>query len=217
MTLGEKIQQLRKTGNLSQEQLAEQLSVSRQAISKWELGESIPDTDKIVKLSRIFQISTDYLLHDDINSDEDIPAVKINSETLKKQFGIKTLFIVTTGINIVGLLMSIVAQLTWKTIFAISFGSIVQIISLIIFEATNSNYTIKNENKMVHKNFYALNIWLILPFPIILLFDFIFRFYPRPRGYLVDWLLMIITYFILCGIVTFILKKKSIIDECDDL
>ena len=54
MTIGEKIQQLRKTNNLSQEQLAEKLAVSRQAISKWELG-SIPDTDKIIQLSRIFK------------------------------------------------------------------------------------------------------------------------------------------------------------------
>src|SRR5690554_1699750 len=106
MTLSEKIQQLRKTRNLSQEQLAEKLAVSRQAISKWELGESIPDTDKIIQLSRIFQVSTDYLLHDDINSDRDIPAVKTNSELLREQYGIKTLFIVSTGMSIIGLIMS---------------------------------------------------------------------------------------------------------------
>jgi transcriptional regulator with XRE-family HTH domain len=62
MNIGEKIQQLRKANNLSQEQLAVQLEVSRQAVSKWELNESTPDTDKIILISRIFSVSTDYLL-----------------------------------------------------------------------------------------------------------------------------------------------------------
>ena len=48
MLLGEKLKKLRKARGLSQEQLADQLNVSRQAISKWELGESTPDTDNLV-------------------------------------------------------------------------------------------------------------------------------------------------------------------------
>ena len=62
MSLSEKIQLLRKQHNISQEQLAEQLKVTRQAISKWELGENIPDIINIVRLSEIFNVSTDYLL-----------------------------------------------------------------------------------------------------------------------------------------------------------
>lgn len=62
MILEEKIQQLRKEAGLSQEMLAGQLGVSRQAVSKWELGEATPDIDKIIKLSQLFEVSTDYLL-----------------------------------------------------------------------------------------------------------------------------------------------------------
>ncbi|MDR2182634.1 MAG: helix-turn-helix domain-containing protein [Clostridiales bacterium] len=62
MTLGEKIQVLRKQSGMSQEQLAERITISRQAISRWELNESVPDVDNIVQLSRIFGVSTDYLL-----------------------------------------------------------------------------------------------------------------------------------------------------------
>ena len=51
MTLGDKIHQLRKARGLSQEQLASQITVSRQAISKWELSEAMPDIDNIVQLS----------------------------------------------------------------------------------------------------------------------------------------------------------------------
>jgi transcriptional regulator with XRE-family HTH domain len=68
MTLGEKLQLLRKQNGMSQEQLASQMCVSRQAVSKWELNESLPDTDKIVQLSKIFHVTTDYLLFaDEVN------------------------------------------------------------------------------------------------------------------------------------------------------
>ena len=64
MNLAEKLQQLRKRNNLSQEQLAEKLGISRQSISKWESEQSAPEIDKIVQLSEIFGVTTDYLLKD---------------------------------------------------------------------------------------------------------------------------------------------------------
>ena len=66
MILADKIIHLRKQQNWSQEQLAELLGVSRQSVSKWESGLSIPDLDKIIKMSSIFGVSTDYLIKDDI-------------------------------------------------------------------------------------------------------------------------------------------------------
>lgn len=62
MTFGEKLKLLRKQKRLSQEQLASQLTVSRQAISKWELDNSFPNTKNIIQLSKLFDVSTDYLL-----------------------------------------------------------------------------------------------------------------------------------------------------------
>lgn len=70
MNLNEKIYQLRKTSDMSQEQLAESINVSRQSISKWEVGESNPDIDKIIILSKIFNVPTDYLLLDDFTENE---------------------------------------------------------------------------------------------------------------------------------------------------
>ena len=64
MTFGTKLQNLRKSKNMSQEDLAERLSVSRQAISKWELDQSLPDTTNIIAISEIFNVSIDYLLLD---------------------------------------------------------------------------------------------------------------------------------------------------------
>lgn len=62
MTLGERIQTHRKRAGLSQEALAEQLGVSRQAVSKWEVDAAQPELDKIVVLARVFGITTDELL-----------------------------------------------------------------------------------------------------------------------------------------------------------
>lgn len=66
MILAEKIIALRKKNNWSQEELADKLNISRQSVSKWESGGSIPDLDKIIKLSGLFGVSTDYLLKDEI-------------------------------------------------------------------------------------------------------------------------------------------------------
>ena len=70
MILADKIILLRKKMGWSQEQLAEQLDISRQSVSKWESGASIPDLDKIVKLSKLFGVSTDYLLKDELEEAE---------------------------------------------------------------------------------------------------------------------------------------------------
>lgn len=66
MTIGEKITRLRSGLNISQEQLAEKLSVSRQSVSKWEMGQALPQIDKVLQLCELFNVSTDELLYDKI-------------------------------------------------------------------------------------------------------------------------------------------------------
>ena len=75
MKLCDKIFDLRKKQGLSQEQLAERLNVSRQAVSRWESGAALPDANNVLQLSDLFAVTTDYLLHDDYDSDRDVPAV----------------------------------------------------------------------------------------------------------------------------------------------
>mgnify|MGYP001775239831 CR=1 FL=1 len=64
MIFAEKLVQLRKKAGWSQEELAAQMNVSRQSVSKWEGAQSIPDLEKIIRLSKLFNVSTDYLLKD---------------------------------------------------------------------------------------------------------------------------------------------------------
>ncbi len=69
MILADKIIALRKKNGWSQEQLASELGISRQSVSKWESGMSIPDLDKVIKLSALFGVSTDYLLKDELETE----------------------------------------------------------------------------------------------------------------------------------------------------
>lgn len=74
MAFSEKLYTLRRKSGLSQEQLAEQLGVSRQAISKWESGQSVPESDKLIVISNYFKVSLDYLLKE-TDKHETIPEV----------------------------------------------------------------------------------------------------------------------------------------------
>ncbi len=83
MTIGQKIIQLRNAADISQEQLAETLGVSRQSISKWEMDQALPQIDKVIQLAEIFSISTDELLLDKI----EIHRTSANEPRVNKYFG----------------------------------------------------------------------------------------------------------------------------------
>ena len=84
MIFREKLVQLRKSRNLTQEQLAEKLGVSRQAVSRWEAGDSTPDMINLLGLCDLFGVSADYLIHDNYESDDDMPIVKEKNEQISK-------------------------------------------------------------------------------------------------------------------------------------
>lgn len=81
MILADKITELRKKAGWSQEELAAQLGVSRQSVSKWEGAQSVPDMEKILQLSNLFGVSTDYLLKDEITQPETKTASSITAQT----------------------------------------------------------------------------------------------------------------------------------------
>ena len=72
MNLADKLIQLRKKNGWSQEELAEQMNVTRQSVSKWESGQAAPDLEKILKLSQLFGVSTDYLLKEELSESGNI-------------------------------------------------------------------------------------------------------------------------------------------------
>lgn len=80
MDFSEKLLTLRKAKNLTQEQLAEKLDVSRQSVSKWESGQAAPELEKIVLLSALFDVTTDYLL-----KASEIEDLSVKTEMLEQQ------------------------------------------------------------------------------------------------------------------------------------
>lgn len=101
MDMAERLQALRKKANYSQEQVADLLGISRQAISKWESGQGKPEIDNIVKLTEIYHVSADYILLGQESSLAPEPQPKKEfSHTTKKTLGIIAIIAATAIITI---------------------------------------------------------------------------------------------------------------------
>lgn len=84
MILADKIVSLRKKAGWSQEDLAEKLGVTRQSVSKWEGAQSVPDMDKVVMMSRLFGVSTDFLLKDELEEEAPCAAAQEDDTPLRR-------------------------------------------------------------------------------------------------------------------------------------
>ena len=108
MKFADKILDLRKKSGLTQEELAEKLAVSRQAISRWEMGLAVPDASNLLQISQLFKVTVDYLINDDYSRDEDIPIVKSKEESLSREMKKVPAMIKST---LVGLAISVILAL----------------------------------------------------------------------------------------------------------
>ncbi|MFV0411967.1 MAG: helix-turn-helix domain-containing protein [Oscillospiraceae bacterium] len=163
MTTGEKIKRLRKEQKISQEQLADTLGLSRQAVSRWETENAIPETAIIIKLSDIFHVSTDYLLKE--NEDMNLPLeTRIGNNEAKKTK--KNLVIGITGI---------------------AFDAIV-LIALLFMSLANPELRVGSNGEIV--NVWNLDFWAsnqLIPFAIILILAFVIGVYYLGNYYFHDW------------------------------
>ena len=108
MELGKKILELRKKENLSQEQLAEKMNVTRQTISKWELNETTPDIKQAKELSKLFKISLDELTENDMTTlfmQKVSNTEKLAGLVLKVAKGLGVCFLVTLVIDIISFII----------------------------------------------------------------------------------------------------------------
>lgn len=112
MKLPDKIIKLRKENGWSQEELAEKLDVSRQAISRWENGTALPDAQNVLQISKLFNVTTDYLLNDHYESDSDIPvvqtAVKETEDVFSKKKRLHLIAAICFTVSVFCLLMGLV-------------------------------------------------------------------------------------------------------------
>lgn len=215
MTFGEKLQILRKSRGWSQEQLAERIAVSRQAVSKWESEAAVPDTENVVELSKLFGVSTDYLLHDDYTGDGDIPAVKNREAELKKKRNREMVMMILIGCEALGFFWQLMGALVYNSHLIPLLGMTVHIVTIIGFEAGfrgqmrySGQAQPDPEALDCRRVFYRVSVWLVSLFPITCLTRIFWHFYPRPYSNALSYLLPLVLYGIVCALVTWKLRKK---------
>jgi len=192
MIFTEKLIQLRKVNGLSQEELADRLKVSRQAISRWESGSASPDANHLLQISHLFGVTIDYLLNDDYQSDNDLPKVK---EVQSNRFRQIMIYLLTLE----G--MAVFLQLISVFILQNSFFSFLSFLPFIAviggFEIAYHKHapTAVHQAEQFHKKFYKISAWIGLYFPIRFLFTFAVRFYPRPFSAIVLEAIIVLSYF----------------------
>jgi transcriptional regulator with XRE-family HTH domain len=157
MNISDRIQTLRKAKGISQEELADKVGVSRQAVSKWESEQSLPDLDKVITMSDYFGVTTDYILK---GIEQPEPAAK------KANAGI--FVIVATVLNFIGLILSAAVWHEEQVPTALVIGLIFMAMGCMVFGVgvlSSSEGTKKNAKF----HFWSINIWLLsfLPFSFL--------------------------------------------------
>lgn len=161
MTIADRIQSLRKTKGISQEQLADKIGVSRQAISKWESEQSSPDLEKIILLSEYFEVTTDYILKG-IEPKLDLSG--------KRKVDARIFSAVGTFLNFIGLIVAIIIWIEEQNPSSVAIGFIVMAFGCMIFVIGQ----LLGENvKLASKYFWLLNVWLLSLMPISCIFNFL--------------------------------------------
>ena len=118
MDMADRIKYLRKAKGISQEELADKVGVSRQAVSKWESGQSVPDLERVMTMSDFLGVITDYIL----KGIEPVVTEKIKSN----EFTSKILYIASTTFILIGLLFAFVGWYEEQTMYSILDSMIIQ-------------------------------------------------------------------------------------------
>lgn len=145
MNIADRIQSLRRSRGISQEQLADALGVSRQAVSKWEAEQSSPDLERIIAMAEYFDVTTDYILR----------GIEPACEP-RLRFDTQTLCIISTALNAAGLIIGAAWWRTYQNAFAAAFILCFQAAGLVLWLLA------KGERP---RWYWAANVWLLCALP----------------------------------------------------
>lgn len=161
MNLADRIQQLRKRKGISQEELADRIGVSRQAVSKWESGQTSPDLEKIVLLSEFFEVTTDYLLKG------------VSPAQAQTEPGAQIFTMAGSALNLIGLIAAAMIWYERQTAAATAAGLILMVAGCVVYGIgiLKADGEAKGRAK---KTFWSVNVW-ILPFiPLSMVYNILF-------------------------------------------
>ena len=203
MNIADRIQTLRKTKGVSQEELADKIGVSRQAISKWESEQSIPDMDKIVIMSDYFEVTTDYILKGIENEKHEVDTVNASIFSC-----------IATALNFIGLIMAAEIWYEQQVFMATVIGLIIIATGCTVFGIGQAVST-KNAERS-KRFFWTINIWLLTFIPLSVIYNALFLHvlapYPLFRGYqfnLITFPVFCLVYIAICLYVVFSQMKSS--------
>jgi len=206
MNLSDKILALRKQRGLSQEELAEQLNLSSQAVSRWEMGSAQPDANNILRLSKLFGVTTDYLLNDDCDSD--LPNIPEAREDHSRQI---LIYLVT--LEVMALILQFMCVFLLQNAF---FG----VMSFLPFVAAIGGFEYAFQKKAhepservlrFRKKFYKISAWLGSYFPVRLLILMGMSFYPRPYAVLALEAVILAVYLAVALLIDLAIEKDFLL------
>lgn len=202
MNMADRIQYLRKSKGITQEELADKIGVSRQAVSKWESEQSTPDIEKIIIMSDFFGVTTDYIL-------KGIEPVA-DKEQKSKELMSKVLYISSTGFIVIGLFCAFGGWYEEQTIEVIWSSMIIQAVGIV-------GYFIGRILSEEKASFYVnwLNIIGVAFMPVSMMTGFISEFVFKD-GWIAPYpidifhtLLFVLVFFVVLIASYFLLKKST--------
>lgn len=206
MNIADRIQHLRKVKGISQEELADKIGVSRQAVSKWESEQTSPDIEKIILMSDFFDVTTDYIL----KGIEPIP----DEPMLQKEKPNASIFSITgTSFNFIGI---VVAAMTWyeeQVTTATAIGIIFLIIGCMIY-GIGMTVADKTTTDKAKRNFWAINVWTVTFVPLSMGYNILSGAkgvapYPVLVGSPIKYILFWIIYIVIGTTSNLIIRRKN--------
>ena len=210
MKLSEKIVRLRKINGWSQEDLAEKINVSRQAVSRWEGAIAQPDAMNILQLSKVFGVTTDYLLNDEYESDSDLPKIK----ELKTD-GVHQIMIFLITLEIMTLIIQFMTTIILQNVFfgVLSFVPFVAMIGGFEYVYQKKSEEANETTRAFRKKFYKISAWLGAYFPVRFVITILTHFYPRPYSVIVLECVIFAIYLMTLMLITLQIEKEYLKEQ----
>lgn len=205
MKLSDKLVGLRKSAGMSQEELAEKLNVSRQAVSRWEMGTAMPDAVNILQLSKLFHVTTDYLLNEEYESDADLPQVRA-----VKADGAHQGMILLVTLEVMSLILQFTAAILLQSTFftVLSFLPFVAAVGGFEYAYQKKADAQNEKTRQFRRRFYEISVWLGLYFPLRLLVQALMNCYPRRYDTLVLEGVLAAVYLLTAALITLRIEKQ---------
>ncbi|MDO5401237.1 MAG: helix-turn-helix transcriptional regulator [Eubacteriales bacterium] len=169
MNIADRIQVLRRKSGMSQEELADRVGVSRQAVSKWESEQSTPDLERVIQLSELFDVSTDYLLRG-------IEPVKKEALSIRPPV---IFAIVSTVMNTFGLLFGVITWYEEQTADALLPGAVFLALGLMLYAVARFAFADHREPGL-YRVWWRINIWLVSFMPLSVFYNLLLGGVPAP-------------------------------------